>query len=74
MSKVLTHKQKQPKRQVVSMRIDALNSDLVGAMNIEARTRAFRHDLEVQGLVVDSPDETISFETSLKPLPSGRGN
>jgi len=23
----------------------ALNSDLVGAMNIEARTRAFRHDL-----------------------------
>jgi IS605 OrfB family transposase len=52
----------------------ALNSDLVGAMNIEARTRAFRHDLEVQGLVVDSPDETISSETSLKPLPTGRGN
>ena len=25
----------------------ALNADLVGAMNIEARTRAFRHDLEV---------------------------
>ena len=52
----------------------ALNADLVGAMNIEARTRAFRHDLEVQGLVVDSPDETISSETSLKPLPTGRSN
>ena len=49
----------------------ALNADLVGAMNLEARTRAFRHDLEVQGLVVDSPDETISSETSVKPLPTG---
>jgi hypothetical protein len=48
--------------------------EYVGAMNIEARTRAFRHDLEVQGLVVDSPDETISSETSLKPPPTGRGN
>ena len=45
----------------------AINADLVGAMNIEARTRAFRHDLEVQGLVVDSPDETISQDESQAP-------
>ena len=45
----------------------ALNSDLVGAMNIEARTRAFRHDLEVQGLVVDSPDETTFRDESQAP-------
>jgi len=47
----------------------ALNADLVGAMNIEARTRAFRHDLEVQGLVVNIPDDTISPKMCLKPLP-----
>lgn len=44
-----------------------LNSDLIGARNIEERTRAFRHDLEAQGLVVDSPDENALVE-SLKPL------
>ncbi|RLC82445.1 MAG: transposase [Chloroflexi bacterium] len=43
-----------------------LNADLVGARNIEERTRAFRHDLEAQGCVVDQPDEN-SLEESLKP-------
>ena len=50
-----------------------LNADLVGARNIEERTRAFRHDLEAQGLVVDSPDENSLVE-SLKPLAIAGGS
>ena len=50
-----------------------LNADLVGARNIEERTRAFRHDLEAQGLVVDSPDENSLVE-SLMPANSLVGN
>ena len=36
-----------------------LNADLNGARNIEHKTRDLRHDLESQGLVVDSPYECV---------------
>ncbi|MHC1610245.1 MAG: hypothetical protein ACXQTW_01355, partial [Candidatus Methanospirareceae archaeon] len=50
-----------------------LNVDLVGARNIEERTRAFRHDLEAQGCAVNQPDED-SLEESLKPLAIAGGS
>jgi len=50
-----------------------LNSDLIGARNIEERTRAYRHDLEAQGCVVDQPYEN-SCKESLMPANSLVGN
>lgn len=50
-----------------------LNADLVGARNIEERTRAFRHDLEAQGCVVDQPYENSHVE-SLMPANLLAGN
>lgn len=50
-----------------------LNADLIGARNIEERTRAFRHDLEAQGCVVDQPYENSHVE-SLMPANSLVGN
>lgn len=46
-----------------------LHSDLVGARNIELRTRNARYTLELQGCEVNHPDECPDFLQSLKPLP-----
>lgn len=46
-----------------------LHSDLVGARNIELRTRNSRYSLELQGCEVSHPDECPEFLQSLKPLP-----
>jgi len=51
-----------------------LHSDLIGARNIELRTRDSRYILESQGCEVSHPDECPEFLQSLKPRPLGRGS
>ena len=51
-----------------------LHSDLVGARNIELRTRNSRYTLELQGCEVSHPDECPEFLQSLKPVTSVMGN
>lgn len=51
-----------------------LHSDLVGARNIEFRTRNSRYTLELQGCEVSHPDECPEFLQSLKPVTSVMGN
>jgi len=51
-----------------------LHSDLIGAKNIELRTRDYRYILESQGCEANHPDECPEFMQSLKPRPSGRGS
>lgn len=46
-----------------------LHSDLVGARNIEVRSRNNRYILELQGCEVNHPYECHEFMHSLKPLP-----
>ena len=51
-----------------------LHSDLIGARNIELRTRIYRYTLELQGCEVNHPDECPEFVQSLKPANSFVGS